>query len=287
MLKPFPGSIIILGAATPDSDGRGSPRPLNCLYVNSCRSDRLGAVGTLWLLTPFTPTDWAISVPLQSSGRPFGSEPGRAHSLVTPPSHPRASRSDPTHLPPTLAFSRPAVRTSQPARPPAAKQPGPPLASRRRAVAPGCPSPAFGCRAPRSERAPCQLGVPWGKAVRRPPATLSPFPPAGPAPSRPAGRARQRVRDRSPARLLGSSPRWHTYPQRRPGAGPRTRCRSRARERSRASSRSADSQPARVSSEALGSASGPPPFSSVPAPAGTPTRSAGPVPGHCRPAGQV
>ena len=67
--------------------------------------------------------------------------------------------------------------------------------------------------------------------------------------------------------LLGTSPRWHTFPQRRSGDGPRARCRSRVRERSRAFriSRSADSQPARVSSEAVGSASGPPPATSFPA----------------------
>ena len=68
-----------------------------------------------------------------------------------------------------------------------------------------------------------------------------------------------------PAHLLGTSPRWQTCPQRGPCAGLRARCRSRVRKRSRASSRSADSQPARVLSEAVGSASGPPPATSYPA----------------------
>ena len=82
---------------------------------------------------------------------------------------------------------------------------------------------------PASEQAPCQLETPWGKAVRRPPATRAfPLPPAEQAPSQPAlgPSDSEAVSPRAaPACLLSASFCRHTCPpQRRPGAGQRPRC---------------------------------------------------------------
>ena len=152
--------------------------------------------------------------------------PARAHSLAT---HPRAA----THLPTALAFSRPAVRTSTPARSPAATQAARPATGEP-------PPPCFQCsRLPVTCQAPCQLAT-WGSLGKgRAPTTGRPFPfppwsrlPAGPRAER------GRVREWPPACLLGASPRRHT-------AGP---------------------VPARGTGAGVASASGPAPPLAVPAP---------------------